>query len=534
MTIVLRNTIRNIAAVAILIAAAVAPTSGVAAVQVSDQPPQDVRATAIGGGKIYVSWLDPLKEAGSTTDYRYKVQWKSGSLDYSESRQAISTGSEGYKARSTLRKDLFYRITGLETGVEYTVRVMRVTDDGDSEPSNEAKAIPATSLDILRMTVEALVARYGEDSPWIQQTWQYLEDNNVLISVGEIGSGNSGSFKDRCSSPDPMSGLNVCTTDFVEFDDPTSEHVVVHELAHVYSIDNYVLDDHPDKATGIAIALIYLDTLQQLDPAWLCNKYEFLADLMTIRSMGDLATPGYWGECETTPHTDKALEIVNSALAGNTPEWFDETYSISGTPNLEQLWTDIQEFKRRRLNLHEEAQTTVVYHLRNAFGGYCDNANATASMFGDGPTRNPWRDGGCVPAAPEIELASDEDGYLSISWTVPGDDGGTPIEGYKVRWRSGGQQYDGSRQVTIRGPSTLSRRLGGLVQGIRHHVQVLAYNTNGDGTPSDEAATVINGNQPPSPPSTETSPRRVTGNTRADTGRPGYMTGCRPWCYRVP
>ena len=35
------------------------------------------------------------------------------------------------------------------------------------------------------------------------------------------------------------------------------------------------------------------DTLQQLDPAWLCNKYEFLADLMTMRSMGDLATPGY-------------------------------------------------------------------------------------------------------------------------------------------------------------------------------------------------------------------------------------------------
>ena len=530
----LRNTIRNIAAVAILIAAAVAPTSGVAAAQVSDQPPQDVRATAIGGGKIYVSWLDPLKEAGSTTDYRYKVQWKSGSLDYSESRQAISTGSGGYKARSTLRKDLFYRITGLETGVEYTVRVMRVTDDGDSEPSNEAKAIPATNLDILRMTVEALVARYGEDAPWIQQTWQYLEDNNVLISVGEIGSGNSGAFKDRCSSPDPMSGLNVCTTDFVEFDDPTSEDVVVHELAHVYSIDNYVLGDHPEKATGIAIALIYLDTLQQLDPAWLCNKYEFLADLMTIRSMGDLATPGYWGECETTPHTDKALEIVNSALAGNTPEWFSETYSISGTPNLEQLWTDIQEFKRRRLNLHEEAQTTVVYHLRNAFGGYCDNANATAAMFGDGPTRNPWRDGGCVPAAPEIELVSDEDGYLSISWTVPGDDGGTPIEGYKVRWRSGGLQYHGSRQVTIPGPSPLSRRLGGLVQGVRHHVQVLAYNTNGDGTPSDEAATVINGNQPPSPPSTETSPRRVTGNTRADTGRPGYMTGCRPWCYRVP
>ena len=188
------------------------------------------------------------------------------------------------------------------------------------------------------MTVEALVARYGEDAPWIQQTWQYLEDNNVLISVGEIGSGNSGAFKDRCSSPDPMSGLNVCTTDFVEFDDPTSEDVVVHELAHVYYIDNYVLGDHPEKATGIAIALIYLDTLQQLDPAWLCNKYEFLADLMTIRSMGDLATPGYWGECETTPHTDKALEIVNSALAGRDPVATAGMVSVMNQPSESTPW----------------------------------------------------------------------------------------------------------------------------------------------------------------------------------------------------
>lgn len=532
--------LRKIGTVALLIGAAIvpaseviAPTSDVAVVQVYDPPPQDVRATAIGGGKIYVSWLDPVKETGSTTDYRYKVQWKSDYLDYSESRQAISTGSEGYKAFSTLRQGLFYRITGLETGVEYTVRVMRVTEDGDSAPSNEAKAIPATSLDILRMTVKTLVERYGEEALWIQKTWQYIEDSNVPVFVGEVGGGNRGAFKDKCRSPDPMSDLNVCTTDYVEFNDPASQDVVVHELAHVYSIDNYVLSDHPEKATAIGMALIYLDTLQQLDPAWLCNKYEFLADLMTIRSMGDLATPGYWGECNTTPHTDKALGIVNSALAGNTPEWFDETYSISGTPNLEQVWTDIQNFKRRRLNLHEEAQATVVYHLRDAFGGYCNNANATASMFGDGPTRNPWRDGGCVPTAPEIELVSDQDGYLSVYWTAPGNDGGAPIEGYKVQWRSGSQTYDGSRQVTISGPSTLSLRLGGLVHGVRHHLQVLAYNTNGDGTHSDEAVAVINRNQPSGPPSTENGPRRVTGNTRADD-RPGYTRGCPLWCYRVP
>ena len=41
-----------------------------------------------------------------------------------------------------------------------------------------------------------------------------------------------------------------------------------------------------------------------------------------------------------------------------------------------------------------------MYQLRNAFGGYCDKQNALDSVFGDGVTRNPWRDGGCVPGAP--------------------------------------------------------------------------------------------------------------------------------------
>ena len=193
-------------------------------------------------------------------------------------------------------------------------------------------------------------------------------------------------------------------------------------------------------------------------------------------------------ECEHTPLTSEALEIVSSALDGKRLEWFSETYSVSGVTNLEKLWKDIQEFERRIATYHEEEQQIVVYHLRNAFGGYCNNANATASMFGDGPTRNPWRDGGCVPSAPEIEVTANANGDLSISWTAPDDDGSAPIEGYQVQWRSDDQQYTRSRQVATSDSSTFSYQPGGLPPGIRHHVQVLAYDTNGDGTRSDEVA----------------------------------------------
>ena len=66
-------TVRNVAVVVVLIAASGATIPGVAAPRVSDQPPQHVTATPIGGGKLHVSWLEPLEITGSTTSYRYKM-----------------------------------------------------------------------------------------------------------------------------------------------------------------------------------------------------------------------------------------------------------------------------------------------------------------------------------------------------------------------------------------------------------------------------------------------------------------------------
>ena len=530
----LRNTTRIVLVGAILIAGTL--TSGMATARASDQAPQDVRATPIDGSRIHVSWLDPLVRVGSSANYLYKIQWKSESSphDYNVIQQVYSAGSDSYVLKQirfqdshTLRYDLFYRITGLETGVEYTVRVIRVTADGDSVPSNEATATPTIPDDILRMTVENLIARHGTESPWIQETWEYLQGTRVPIFVEDVGTGTSGSFDSDCHILDPISGLDQCITDYVEFEDPLDENIIVHELAHTYSMDSRVLANSPEESKAIAIALIYLDRLEEHSGGF-CNKYEFLADLMTLKSLGDKADPSYWIYCDLTSRTDEALEVVEQALDGHTPQWFSETYSVSGTPNLEQLWTNIQEFEPLSFDRHEEEQQLFMYHLRNAFGGYCDNAKATASMFGDGPTRNPWKDGGCVPSAPEIDVTADKDGHLSVGWTVPDDDGGAPIEGYRVRWRSADQRYEESRQVTIPDPSTLSHRLGVLDQGIQHHVQVLAYNTNGNGTLSGEAAAVTNGNPSAGSPYTRTGCQSVARNTPTDTHRPDWTTWWAP------
>ncbi|MDE0168821.1 MAG: fibronectin type III domain-containing protein [bacterium] len=493
--------LRNMASLVVLVAASVAPAPATA--DVSGPPPQDVRATPIGHGQIHVSWSDPLPEAGSTTEYRYKIQWRSGSQEYGTAREAISTGTDaeivwfaGYLDDPALRYDLFHRLEGMEDGVEYTVRVIRVSSDGESEPSEEASATPVTSEELLAMTVDDLIVRYGEDSPWIELTWEFFRDDMPFF-IGEIDSGASGKYRGYCD-PDPVSGLHLCTTGSICLDDPVNEDLILHEFAHAYSLDVGILEDHPDEAEGVAIAFIYLGTLID-EPNNACNREEFLADLMSFRELGDKADPYYWRFCGYPSIPQEALEIVGSALDGKPPDWFNETYSGSATPDLERLWADIQDFAPRIANYHHREQQVVVYNLRNAFGGYCDNANATASMFGDGPTRNPWREGGCVPTAPSVAVAPGNDADVTVSWTVPRDDGGAPVEGYKIQWRSGGQQYGGSSQVVISDPSTLRYRLRGLIPGVRHQVRVLAYNTNGDGTPSDELEGMIDRNHAGSP-----------------------------------
>ena len=136
--------------------------------------------------------------------------------------------------------------------------------------------------------------------------------------------------------------------------------------------------------------------------------------------------------------------------------------------------------------------------MRDAFGGYCNNQNATDSAFGSAVTRNPWKDGGCVPGAPG-NVSITPNGYLwfTVSWEPPVDDGGSAIRGYKIQWKRGTQEYDSSRQETYtdlvfrdnRKFSIMQKRiwLSGYYQ--EHNIRVMAYNQNGDGAAAETSAT---------------------------------------------
>ena len=85
------------------------------------------------------------------------------------------------------------------------------------------------------------------------------------------------------------------------------------------------------------------------------------------------------------------------------------------------------------------------------------------------------------PGAPTDLNLLVQDRALQVSWEAPGNDGGKPIAGYRIQWRSGDNQLSESDpSVTVAG-GVLNRRIGSLDNGTQYYVRVRAINDVGEG-----------------------------------------------------
>ena len=94
-------------------------------------------------------------------------------------------------------------------------------------------------------------------------------------------------------------------------------------------------------------------------------------------------------------------------------------------------------------------------------------------------------DPAAVPGAPTGLTLAPGDAALAASWTAPANDGGSAITGYKVQWRSGGEDWE----PTTREASTTmtEHRITGLTNGVTYTVRVAAVNSQGAGAWATEA-----------------------------------------------
>ena len=97
-----------------------------------------------------------------------------------------------------------------------------------------------------------------------------------------------------------------------------------------------------------------------------------------------------------------------------------------------------------------------------------------------------------VPGVPtDLSASTGGDTLINLSWTAPGDDGGSPITGYKIEVSPDGNA-NWTELVANTGNTTTTYAHIGLAVGTTRHYRVSAINSAGAGRPSNiDDATVI-------------------------------------------
>ena len=478
-------------ALALALSLATLLATATAALAQTDVPdaPTAVAVYSIESQKLEVRWS--TSDAANTTSF--KIQWKSGSEEFDSTRQLTSDPATSIESdQSTSAGDRYVDIiTGLTNGTEYTVRVIATNSNGDSDVSATATGTPASEPGQAQEFWENEVVKVFEGSfPWLRETWDYITTENVLVFWSNS---LSGGVTTLCTHVTP-SKLRECDTYRAHVNRSSFRviYLITHELAHVYTLATGVSASH--GPLGVARLYFHVLTAGGTLGGSYCDPIELFADALVILSLGDQYqnSRSYWAVCIVTTDTVtvEALGAVRSALSGQMPSWFADTYNdTEGNPDLARVWREVKAISAAPDGFRE----TVVFQLRDAFGGYCDNRKATESAFGSGVTRNPWRDGGCVPEAPtSASVTAVGSGKLTVSWQGPPvDDGGSPIEGYKVQWKSGAQDYSSSRQAVVTNLTEIVslQTVSGLTNDESHTIRLLAYNHNGDGAGAELTAT---------------------------------------------
>ena len=455
-----------------------------------------------------------------------KVQWKSGSQEYDASRQAV-VAPEPVTANVAFYAFMpAYDITGLTNDVEYTVRVIATNAGGDGPPSQEQTATPGTKSEELWKYIEdEIVEEHEASHQWLRQTLNYLRNNNIPLIVWTDASDPNTveTYSDDSSELDPgyVESLNFPVS-IVDGPEATKKETILINLAYIYTMTNGV----SSSPAPLGIAHVYFSEsfLNLVSTNGACWESRLYLDVVVSLVLNDsLAGASDWNRCMARSEDATALAVVRSALSGQTPAWFADTYNDSeGNPDLDRLWSGVQIIGGG----HERV---VAYQLRNSFGGYCDSgpdwglrisrslSRALASAGFD-TLVNPWRDGGCVPSAPISLTANLEgDGAASVSWEAPESNGGSLLSGYRIQWQSVDAEEGTTPQTKHvyfddysdeARPTEVSETIEGLTDGVEYTVRVLAHNPNGDGTAAE--ATV------PEPNAAPTGVPEISGTPQVD------------------
>ena len=412
--------------------------------------PTGVDITDYGDGWLEVTWTPLTPEAtGGSPIKNYIVQWKKGTDDYNTTNQGTPTTSP-------------YKITNLENGTEYTVRVLGVNEAYPDTPGERSDGVTETPRTIPGPPTELGVIS-GDKELTVSWTAPVPEKNG--------GAGINQYIVQWKSGDQEYDTLRQETT--------SNTSQVIKELTNGTPYSIQVRADNGEEPEG------------EQDYNW----GETTGTPMTVPGAptnleveeGDRQLIVSWVAPTETGGVD--IEIDHFVV-----QWKLKTVDNWNTPG-EHTTTD------------ETVLTDTITGLDN---GEMYDIRVRADNDVEGQTFQWAYTTGkprTIPDPPTSLRVTPSDGQLTLSWVAPRDKGGLTINRYIVQWKSGIQQYDTSRQAT---PTTTSQVISQLTNGTPHFVRVRADNgveadsynwATGNGTPAAAQS-------PPPPPPQNPPPQR--------------------------
>ena len=261
-----------------------------------------------------------------------------------------------------------------------------------------------------RFIKHEVVDKYGEQYPWLIDTWNYSNSPDFKYSLPSCedripGSPFSNAWVDA-------GGLTYyeCTFEWSSdvYLDIGRVSTIFHEYAHLYSMRLF------DRRPGaMAIAFLYFE--RYLGSG--CASAELYASAVEAMLFKDLGAQDYLTlyhahgsyrqgypyhvSCGGAPSPPSAedVAVVRSSLNGEMPQWLYDTFELpDGTLDYDAIWGRVI---RLPCGLFC-TKVRIASGLRTEFGGYCSEEevlrtlrNLTSEGLDVRQAQQPWRDGGC-------------------------------------------------------------------------------------------------------------------------------------------
>lgn len=483
-------------------------------------PPRNVVATA-GDGSATVTWAEPVTNGGrAVTGY-------------------VVTASNGTTVEATTRTA---RVEGLTNGMAYTFKVVARNAIGDSAPSE-------TSNEVTPFTVPGapseVVATAGLASARV--SWQPPADDGGSPVVSYAVAASNGTVRETTATSIDYQGLiNGATYTFVVIainaagqGTPSAPSNQVTPVAPPGTPQGVLAERGDAKAIISWVAPL-------ADGGSPITHYEVTANdgakrqstTTTVEFDGLTVGVAYWftvtahnaygSSAASIPSNEVVIVTVPGAPRNVVADRGDGSVTLTWDAPMSNGGATISQYDVHCSDgrvLHSGSLELYVEDLVNGeaytFTVYAVNA------VGQGPASQPSEEviPSTVPSAPRDVVVTRGDRSLTLTWSAPEWDGGSPVLGYIVRENFVTNHEVTGTTLTVRAPPD-----GKLIVGADYAFTVVAVNDVGEGasSPSTGYHTVISR---PSPPSNVTATR---GNASAIVSwSPGWAGGGTPAGYRV-